>query len=199
MPDGSLSASDPRLEAAVREVLGSVSGDLTSTEAMLLGELQGLAQEITRAKQEMAALQVVEINAHQIPGATDELDAIVAHTANATNEILDACEGLERLAEAVPAPHALSLSNAVTRIYEACSFQDITGQRIGKVVKALKVIEERILAIEDRFGPFPDAPAAPAPAPAVALTEGQALANGPQLPGAGTSQAEIDSLLASFD
>ena len=32
----------------------------------------------------------------------------------------------------------------VTRIYEACSFQDITGQRIGKVVTALKAIEGRV-------------------------------------------------------
>jgi chemotaxis protein CheZ len=30
-------------------------------------------------------------------------------------------------------------------------------------------------------------------------TEGEKLANGPQLPGAGVSQSEIDRLLASFD
>jgi chemotaxis protein CheZ len=30
-------------------------------------------------------------------------------------------------------------------------------------------------------------------------TEGQKLANGPQLPGSGVSQSEIDRLLASFD
>ncbi len=197
MPDGSPQIPDARIEAAVREVLGSVSGDLSGTEAMLLGELQGLAQEITRAKQEMAALQVLDINASQIPGATDELDAIVAHTADATNEILDACEGLERLSEILPSAQSSSLNAAVTRIYEACSFQDITGQRIAKVVKALKTIEERILAIEDRFGPFPACP--PVAEAVTPETEGRALARGPQLPGGGTSQADIDSLLASFD
>ena len=196
MPDGNLSGADP-VEHAVRQVLSSIAGDLTANETLLLGELQGLAEEIARAKREMAALKVVDINASQIPVATDELDAVIAHTAEATNEILDACEGLERLAPGLPVAEAAAVSAAVTRIFEACSFQDITGQRIGKVVNALKVIEERLMHIEERFGPFPNQAAHSPAAPDV--PEGRALANGPQLPGGGASQAEIDSLLASFD
>lgn len=195
MPDGSNSPPD-QVEQAVRQVLSSIAGDLTANETLLLGELQGLAEEIARAKREMAALKVVDINASHIPVATDELDAVVSHTAEATNEILDACEGLERLATRLAAEDATAVTGAVTRIFEACSFQDITGQRIGKVVNALKVIEDRLKHVEERFGPFPDhAPAAPA----ADVPEGRALANGPQLPSGAASQAEIDSLLASFD
>lgn len=193
MPDGTPREED-RIEAAVRAVLGSLAGDLTAKEAALLAELEALGRTIARAKAEIAALSVDDITGAHIPSATDELDAIVGHTAQATNEILDCCETLEHLQSEVPEAAATALQNAVTRIYEACSFQDITGQRIGKVVSALKAIESRVeAAVANASGrPAPDAPAAP-------RTEGEALANGPQLPGGATSQAEIDRLLASFD
>lgn len=193
MPDGT--SPDP-IEQAVRAVLGSMAGDLTATEAALLGELEMLGREVSRAKSEIAALQVDDITASHIPAATDELDAVIAHTAAATNEILDACEVLEGMQASLSTQDGATISGAVTRIYEACSFQDITGQRISKVVNALKAIEARVDAVTERFGvPLPPMAAA-GPAP---QTLGQALANGPQLPTSASSQAEIDRLLASFD
>lgn len=197
MPDGT-PAEDDRIEAAVRAVLVSMSGDLTVKEAALLAELEALGRTIARAKAEIAQLSVDDITGAHIPSATDELDAIVGHTAQATNEILDCCEVLERLQGEVPEAAAATLQGAVTRIYEACSFQDITGQRISKVVAALKAIEARVeAAVANASGRAAPAPLAVEPAPA--RTEGEELANGPQLPGGATSQAEIDRLLASFD
>ena len=197
MPDGT-PAEDERIEAAVRAVLVSMAGDLTVKEAALLAELEALGRTIARAKAEIAQLSVDDITGAHIPSATDELDAIVDHTAQATNEILDCCEVLERLQGEVPEAAAATLQGAVTRIYEACSFQDITGQRISKVVAALKAIEARVeAAVANASGRAAPAPLAAQPAPA--RTEGEELANGPQLPGGATSQAEIDRLLASFD
>jgi chemotaxis protein CheZ len=187
---------DP-IERAVRQVLSSLSGDLSSNEAALLHELEGLGAEVARAKSEMAALRVDEINESQIPRATDELDAVVEHTATATNEILDVCDVLEGLQTQVPAAQAEILAGAVTRIYEACSFQDITGQRISKVVAALKAIEARVALVTARFDPAGRAP--PPAEPPAPLSEGRALASGPQLPAMASSQDEIDKLLASFD
>ena len=200
MPDGTCGPTPPaddRIEQAVRSILGSLSGDMTVTEAALLAELEALGREVRRAKTEIAALRVDDINASHIPTATDELDAVVSHTAAATNEILDSCETLEALQPRLSGPDAEALSGAVTRIYEACSFQDITGQRIGKVVSALKSIERRVAAVTHSFGR--DRQPEPETAPTAARTEGEELANGPQLPGAASSQAEIDALLASFD
>jgi chemotaxis protein CheZ len=199
MPDGTLSTPpDGRIEAAVRAVLDSLAGDLTATEAALLAELEALGRTVARAKQEIASLRVDDITEAHIPAATDELDAIVGHTAQATNEILDCCEVLEGVSAKVGVAEAEALQGAITRIYEACSFQDITGQRIGKVVTALKAIEGRIGAVTERFGAAAGGRAVLAAAPDPAETEGRRLANGPQLPGAGVSQAEIDRLLADF-
>ncbi len=191
MPDGN---PPDQIEAAVRAVLGTLSGDMTVTEAALLGELEALGREVKRAKSEIAALSVEDINESHIPAATDELDAVVEHTATATNEILDACETLESLQSKLDEASGQMLGNAVTRIYEACSFQDITGQRIAKVVSALKAIEARVSAVTGRFSSLPAAMAHRADA-----TEGEQLANGPQLPTNASSQADIDALLASFD
>ena len=47
---------------------------------------------------------------------------------------------------------AAKLQDAVTQIYEACSFQDITGQRITKVVTTLKAIEGKVAHIISTFG-----------------------------------------------
>ena len=145
-------ADDGRIEQAVRAVLGSLAGDMTATEAALLAELEALGREVRRAKTEIAALRVEDINASHIPTATDELDAVVSHTAAATNEILDCCEILEGLQPRLSGPDAEALSGAVTRVYEACSFQDVTGQRIGKVVSALGAIESRVAAVTASFG-----------------------------------------------
>ena len=205
MPDGTPQGPEgDRVEAAVRAVLSTMAGDLTAKESVLLAELEGLGRTIARAKAEIAALKVEDIRDAHIPSATDELDAIVDHTAHATNEILDCCETLEQLEAELSGEAAVKLQGAVTRIYEACSCQDITGQRIGKVVTALKAIEVRISSIVSTASGMPGPAAAPVAAVAAAprnekRTEGEKLANGPQLPGAGVSQSEIDRLLASFD
>jgi chemotaxis protein CheZ len=194
MPEANLAQpEDARIEAAVRVVLGSMAGDLTAAEAALLAELEDLGRTVACAKQEIARLKVDDITDSHIPKATDELDAIVEHTAHETNEILDCCEVLENIIPRIGEEQAQALQGVTTRIYEACSFQDITGQRIGKVVAALKAIEARVASITGRYMDDREPPA-----PETAPTEGRRLAEGPQLPGAGISQADIDRLLSDF-
>ena len=196
MPDGS--SGPDRIEEAVRAVLGTLSGAMTVGEAALLSELEALGREVKRAKSEIAALRVDDINHSHIPAATDELDAVVEHTAEATNEILDSCETLEALQATLSGAAAETVAAAVTRIYEACSFQDITGQRITKVVATLKQIDSKVAHIMQAFGERdPSAPAA-APAPAAPPSDADLL-NGPQLPTSAMDQSDIDALLASFD
>jgi len=191
---GELRAQWPALETAmvdevVRAVLSTLSGDLTVKETSLLTEVEELGKSIASAKAEIAALRVDEITDAHIPFATDELDAIVAHTASATHAILESCETLDAVANEVAGTEAeKKLQDATTRIYEACSFQDITGQR--------KSIEAKIDQIVDTFG----ARGGEGKAPPVAVVASEAdLLNGPQLPAHAMDQSDIDKLLASFD
>jgi chemotaxis protein CheZ len=191
--------SDPEMVAeVVRSVLASMRGDLVSKEVSLLAEVEELGRTISAAKAEIAALRVDDITASHIPFATDELDAIIAHTASATNAILESCETLDAVGSAVSGELAAKLTDATTRIYEACSFQDITGQRITKVVGTLKTIETKVASIISAFGQRADEIVTVLPVEASVIGEA-ALLNGPQLPTAAMDQSDIDRLLASFD
>jgi len=181
----------------VTAVLTTMSGDLSSSETSLLGEIEALGKTIAAAKVEIAALKVDDIRDRDIPFATDELDAIVEHTAVATNAILESCEMLDEVAAAVSGDAAARLQDAVTKIYEACSFQDITGQRITKVVTTLKAIEAKVAQIISKFG-MQQREAAEAPEEPPPVREEVELLNGPQLPSNAMDQSDIDKLLASF-
>jgi chemotaxis protein CheZ len=183
------------LEDIVRTVISTMRGDLTAQETSLLTEVEELGRTIDAAKAEIAALQVDDITDSHIPSATDELGAIVDHTAAATNAILEVCETLDLLAGQVSEKQAEQLNDATTRIYEACSFQDITGQRISKVVLTLKTIETKVAQILTTFRRADDV-SVPPPAP---ISAEDALLNGPQLPAEAMDQLEIDRLLASFE
>ncbi len=179
----------------VRTVLTTMSGDLSATEMSLLSEVEALGRTISAAKQEIASLRVDDIKERDIPFATDELDAIVQHTAGATHAILESCEMLDEVASAVSGEAASKLQDAVTKIYEACSFQDITGQRITKVVSTLKIIEAKVAQIITTFGAQNGVIEMPVTASASSEAD---LLNGPQLPSNAMDQSDIDKLLASF-
>jgi chemotaxis protein CheZ len=194
--------SDPDMvEGVVRAVLTTMRGDLSAGETALLAEVEELAQTLANARAEIAALQADDITESHIPSATDELDAIVAHTAAATDIILECCEKLDVLGPTLTGDAAQVVQDVTTQVYEACSFQDITGQRITKIVATLKSIESKVAHIIDVFGRDNFAPRAAESAGNEAPGEvtPASLLNGPQLPGNAMDQSTIDALLASFD
>ena len=196
----------PLSRAEIEEIIRSAMMNATTEPQVpppvrLYGELGALARYIQQARSEIAALRPDEISSKHIPSATDELDAVVGATERATGQILDACEKVEAVSGNVDAGASAALVDAVTCIYEACSFQDITGQRITKVVKTLKHIEEQVSKLLEAFGEElakTEQGAQDVNASGDAMSD-SALLNGPQLPGRGVDQAEIDRLLASFD
>ena len=187
-------ASDPDMVAeVVRAVLATMTGDLTVKETSLLTEVESLGRTIAAAKAEIAALRMDDITVSDIPFATDELDAIIEHTASATHAILESCEMLDAVGEHLDGEPATKLQDATTRIYEACGFQDITGQRITKVVNTLKIIENKVGQLVQTFGD------GGREAEVVAVQGEAVLENGPQLPTMAMDQSDIDKLLASFE
>jgi chemotaxis protein CheZ len=197
--------SPAEITAIVESVMARLAGDLTSADLKLYAELEALARFIQTARSEIAAVRPHDIGTQDIPLATDELDAVVGATEEATNSIMDAAEALSNLTATLPPEAADQVNAAVTRIYEACNFQDITGQRISKVVKTLKHIEDRVSAMLSAFGDETvkqhqgERPAAAAAAAPAAKPDEKDLLHGPQLPDDAKKQAEIDAILASFD
>ena len=198
----SRSPSREDVAEVVSEMLQSLEGDLSEVNLKVYSELEGLAKYILAAKREIAALRPDDITSEHLPKATDELDAIVGSTEEATNGILQAMELLEGLTPQMPAEIAEQVTNAVTQVYESCNFQDITGQRITKVVKTLKHIEDRVEALVAAFGDeiqkYRETHPREEQQPQQKTTD-EKLLNGPQLPDDAGKQADIDALLASFD
>ena len=81
-------------------------------------------------------------------------------------------------------------------IFEACAFQDITGQRISKARENLNSIESRV----SRFAEAVSVADSDAPASAEEAEREKRkkdlILNGPAANGEGVDQSEIDSILA---
>lgn len=192
---------DGREEVArvVEAIMTSLQGDLYAADLKLYTELEALAEYIQHAREEIAELRPQEIRDNLLPSATDELDAVVGATEEATHSIMDAAEKIESLCPQMPDEVSETVVDAITEIFTACGFQDITGQRITKVVKALKHIESKVEALLAAFseesGGLRPQPVAPPPEDTSALTEDDLL-NGPQLPAEAIKQDEIDKLFS---
>jgi chemotaxis protein CheZ len=116
----------------------------------------------------------------------------------ATQKILASAEVIDDCARALAAAlsddyhHGLAedVQDRVVGIYEACNFQDLAGQRIGKVITLLIMIEERLAAMIARNSAQPGEATRPAPR--------TGLINGPRLDGADghASQHDIDAMFA---
>jgi chemotaxis protein CheZ len=179
----------------INSVLQKVeSGD--DGRLVIFRELKQLQKIIDDARKELGAARAGDIKDKHIPTATDELDAVVAATAEATGTIMDSCDVIiEKAGEA--GAIGQSIKDEVTKIYEACSFQDITGQRITKVVTTLRTIEEKVsklvAVLSDKL---------PVEMPAGEEEDkrvgDERLKNGPQMPDKAISQADIDKMLEDF-
>ena len=192
---------------SLKEELATLKSSLVSKESRLNGdgekdvrtEIALMVRAIGRAKAEIAAIQHPMSENSRVEAASNELDEIVSATETATNSILEANEAIEeeihKLAglkhedeEVVTSTDKIACE--VIKIFEASNFQDITGQRVTKVVKTLHFIEERIAAMIDIWGieAFADLPIVNE------ATDSDELMNGPQLGNAGITQADVDAL-----
>jgi len=188
----------------VREVVASLTGDVSVSDLKFYAELEELATYIRHAKEEIAEIKPKEISASHIPHATDELDAVVGATEEATNKIMDVCDTISSISSQCAPEVGAQLIDCTTRIFEACNFQDITGQRITKVVQTLKYIDTKVEALLKALGEEihreGGAGSHGATDPALATDEDfeKSLLNGPQLPAKAIDQDAIDKLMSDF-
>ena len=184
-------------QAVERQSMPAVGAD-KPLQSQLREDAQDLAEVIRRARADIAALNPEAITEEHLPVAGEELEAIVSATETATHEIMEAAEAIEASLEPCPPEAAESISNAVTQIFEACSFQDITGQRISKVVNALQQVEAKVgnmlATLGGQTGQSPAAQSAPAAPELTEEEREQALMNGPQPVEQAPSQDDIDAL-----
>jgi len=166
-------------------------------------ELDLIHDAINRTKREIAVLHGKSFDGQEMAKVNGELGAVVGGTEHATQQILEAAEAIDQASSAlskVNSPEqqkilSEEIQERVISIFEACNFQDLTGQRITKVMATMRFIEQHINAMMEIWGGV-DAIRAHAP-PIVDTREGDAkLLNGPKLDGdvGHASQDDIDAL-----
>ena len=169
---------------------------------MMRTEMRALAVCIEHTKAEIAALRPTGTAEDRLLVVANELDAIVQATEYATNTILEASEKLDGLGHQLQSykdsdPFVKSIADeigdTIITIFEACNFQDITGQRINKVVKTLEFVEQRVMAMIGIWGDEAIAELQPS-AHSAHSDEESKLLNGPQLASQAISQDDIDKL-----
>lgn len=179
----------------VMEVITSVMTKVESEQVQPLehirNELALLAKTIEDMHAEILATRSHDVSGVHIPTATDELDAVVGATEQASAKIMDSAEMIQTLAEKADETLKAAMMDETTKIFEACSFQDITGQRITKVVKTLRQIEGSVDNLLQLFGAEKPAHIQPLED---TRSDDEKLKNGPQLEGKGVSQDDIDKL-----
>lgn len=163
-------------------------------DAKVYRELREIAGYIESMRHEIGALQVNDLKETRIPSAGEELDAIVKATETATNTIMECAETLMSANANDPAAYKALVDEKMMVIFEACSFQDITGQRVAKVVETLQHIEQRVSRFADvmqakDFDGFLNEQEK-----ARAERKEKYLLNGPQLAGQGVDQSKVDEL-----
>lgn len=161
---------------------------------------------LERISHEVAALKAANPEEDKIPLARKELEIVVEATDTAANEIMNLSDEIQSAADKIRDEiakgntagverHCASLDEVSTNLMMACGFQDLTGQRINKVVNTLHHLESQIDGLFQTLG-ITEATGegglhAFAPDDERPDTE---LLHGPQNEGEGISQADIDAM-----
>jgi chemotaxis protein CheZ len=197
-----IDASVSREVAGAHALLETYRAQIEQCEKLKV-ELDLIHDAISRTKREIAVLHGNSFNGEEMAKVNGELGAVVGGTEQATQQILEAAEAIDQAATAlskVTSPDQQKLlseeiQERVVSIFESCNFQDLTGQRINKVMTTMKFIENHITVMMDIWGGV-DAIKAHA-LPIVDRREGDArLLNGPKAEGdvGHVSQDDIDAL-----
>lgn len=198
-----LTGEEATQKAAIsQQVIETCQRDLREAQK-IKGELQQIHDAIHRTKREIATLYRGEYQGIKISRMTNELGAIVEGTEQATENILHAAEQIDNdaadllaaLKKSANHASASDIRDQVVKIFEACNFQDLTGQRISKVLTAFTFIEERVDRMMEIWGGLESFKEMELD-PSCTRNENEALLNGPALEDDVdiASQDDIDAL-----
>ncbi len=160
-------------------------------------EIRKLAEFIVAARRELLSINAEkgEKKEKNLALASMELSEVVRHTEEATNKIMDETEAIQKICGVFTEKDvAKTISSHAIAILEACSFQDITGQRIKKVMRTLEEIETRVGNLVKLFGgDLPEGMCVEVIRTGRERPD-EHLMEGPQMTGKAKTQAEVDKL-----
>lgn len=181
---------------AMFETMASSMQSNSVADQFLKKEIEKLASFITTAKQEMNALTPTTETNRVSGDASQHLDEVIRATEEASTTIMDAADQIQAAAAGIGGEKEQQIMDATMKLYEACNFQDLTGQRITKVIGVINMIDEQLSKLLDMFGTAPQVATQPEGTAnlTLATVNEKDLLNGPQLNAKAPTQADIDAL-----
>ncbi len=166
--------------------IAELSAELHASVQMADMTEEKLSRELAMVHERIASLVAMPTASTRSSGV--ELEAVVMATEAAANTIMEAAEAIQDwISSGARDPAAIdALAEKVNSIFEACSFQDVTGQRIRRAIQHLQQVETML----ERIAPMPVA------GPAVQVRTAAATVSAGAMSQADMAQAEIDALLA---
>jgi hypothetical protein len=172
-----------------------------STLGAIQHEIIGLFENIQKIKSELASIHHPEREPNLLDTVADQLNAIAEETTTATDEIMSATEEIQVINGKLLAeikfggaqPMFLEIEGNLNRVMNACSFHDITGQRISKIVNTINIVEGTLNSLVVILGKD-GLSALPMQAKSVNRYDGDLELEGPQIGGPEFSQDDIDKL-----
>lgn len=170
--------------------ISELSAELhASVEIADMGE-ERMTTELARIHDQIGQLVAMPAAATRNSGL--ELEAVVQATEAAANTIMEAAEAIKDwVASGAQDKDAVAaIAERVNSIFEACSFQDVTGQRIRRAIQHLQQVENMLETM------IPDGVRPEVPREQVAVKTAIRTVETPA--GGDLGQAAIDALLDDF-
>lgn len=166
--------------------IAELSAEVHATVQLVDYSEENLSGQLTRIHEQIAGL--VAIPAATTRNSGVELEAVVQATEAAANTIMEAAEAIQAWLDGdrQDAASLRLVSEKVSSIFEACSFQDVTGQRIRRAIQHLQQVEQMLEGM---------IPGGAAPVETVTVTAMMHTVAAPEQAGPDLAQAEIDRLL----
>lgn len=188
------------LESKIERVLDIDHRQIDSIQV----DLADISGRIRTTKAEIAQLRHPHAHEDKLTLASEELSAVVTQTEVATNRIMACAEHLDEIVgelrsrsmDVYEGRRLQEMAELLPQIFEACAFQDITGQRIAKVVRALNFIEERVEAMMNAWN-VREFETMPLPA-SLDRTDGNLHLTGPAQQGKAPGTLDQDAIDALF-
>jgi chemotaxis protein CheZ len=144
------------LRAFVDRRIAELSAELHAAVELMDFSENNLSAQLGGIREQITSMIAMPARATRTSGL--ELEAVVQATEDAANRIMEAAEAIgARLADARRDPNRLDeVEKNVSVIFEACMFQDLTGQRIRRAIQHLQQVESMLTGITPPMAPVPE-------------------------------------------
>jgi chemotaxis protein CheZ len=129
------------LRSFVDRRIAELSAEIHATSELLDFSENNLSGQLSGIREQIASVVALPTAATRNSGL--ELEAVVLATEEAANRIMEAAEAIGDMMQVgkLDASSMTLVNEKVNAIFEACSFQDVTGQRIRRAIQHLQQVE----------------------------------------------------------